>query len=113
VTATGSVHTVSTADLECLKEDFMTPLDIAKAMKFPSLYSILNPVFNVSASDKNLQSLQSQFHELICNEMGWDGDEVNLPELSVLKENNGVGWFPVNPGVDQEVNIRHRGLDWY
>ncbi|OCL12561.1 hypothetical protein AOQ84DRAFT_372972 [Glonium stellatum] len=108
-----SLQTVSTAGT-CLPNDTMTAFGIAKALNHTMLYDILSPVIKLSIPVKVLWRLQNRFHQLICD-MGWSNDDITrLPELSVLKEGNGYGWFPVRPGVNGEVRhkfpiVRHNG----
>ena len=99
----GSVHTVSTAGT-CLPNDRMTAFDIAKALRHSTLCEVLRPVIRLATPENVLWRLQFQFHQLICDEMGWPNNgDTRLPELSVLREGNGYGWFPVRPGVNGEV----------
>lgn len=42
--------------------------------------------------------------------MSWSNDrDTRLPELSVLREGNGYGWFPVQPGVNGEGYLYRLG----
>jgi hypothetical protein len=82
----------------------MTALDIAKALRHNALCEVLRPVIRLAVPENVLWRLQIQFHRLICDEMSWSNDrDTRLPELSVLREGNGYGWFPVRPGVNGEV----------
>jgi len=102
-TLLGSNRTVS-ADGLPLPKPRLTPLDIAKAQKHTALYEALKPAIKIPVPDTVLQSLQTQFHQYICDAMGWPNNgKIRLPELHVLKEGNGVGYFPVRPGVNDEV----------
>lgn len=98
----GSIRTVKTTGT-ALPKPRMTPLQIAQDSEHTALYKALKPVFKFSVSDAVLEELELQFHELIEGEMSWPEGRVRLPELGVLREGDGVGWFPVRPGVNKEV----------
>jgi hypothetical protein len=102
-----SIKTVTTNGTN-LPRARMTPIEIAEATKHTALYEALKPVTNLAVSDSALRKLESLFHQLICKDMGWRKGEVRLPELSVLKESSGDGWFPVRPGVNSEVGPQDR-----
>lgn len=101
---TGSIGTVETTGTP-LSESEMTPLEIAHEGEHSSLYKALKPIFKLNVRDAILEKLEEQFHELIEGEMGWTEDSCRLPRLGVLREGTGTGWFPVRPGVDQEVSF--------
>ena len=82
----------------------MTPLEIAQEGEHSSLYKALKPTFKLSPRDAVVEELETQFHELIEGEMGWSEGSCRLPLLGVLREVTGTGWFPVRPGVNQEVS---------
>jgi hypothetical protein len=105
LTLIGSVRTVN-ADGLPLPKPRLTPLDIAKAKKHTALYGVLKPVINNPVPDTVLRSLQTKLHQHICKVMGWPNKgKIRLPELEVLKEGNGVGYFPLRPGVNDEVCV--------
>jgi hypothetical protein len=109
----GSVKTISTENLG-LPSNTMTPYEIAKAKRFGNLLDVLKPAFKINVPDSRIRSLESQFHELICEDMGWDNDgSRRLPDVGVLREGNGIGHFPVAPGVTKEVRHSWRqGMEW-
>jgi hypothetical protein len=102
---TGSIRTQSTQGTN-LRGDRLTPLDIAQQMGHDALNSQLTPKFTLNVSDSQIENIETQFHQLICDEMGWYNDgSVALPQIGVLREGNNIGYFPVNPGVDKEVSL--------
>ncbi|PVH99990.1 hypothetical protein DM02DRAFT_655864 [Periconia macrospinosa] len=106
-----SVKTTSAEELG-LPSDMMTPYEIAKANGFKSLYHILKPSFKINISDSRIQSFEEQFRQLICEDMDWDdNDERILPGLGVLREGNGIGHFPIAPGVNKTGYIYRLAKD--
>lgn len=80
----------------------MTAFDLAIQAQNSGLCSVLRPIYEFDVSEHVMRQIAASFHGLICHDMGWSGD-LKLPELDVLREGTGDGWFPVLPGVSIEV----------
>lgn len=82
----------------------MTAFDFAAHAQNSALYAILSPAYKFDVPEQVMAKITSSFHGLICHDMGWS-NTVPLPDLDVLKEGNGDGWFPVRRGVTSEVQF--------
>lgn len=81
----------------------LTPIEMARELGYAHLYHLLMPVIKHNVPAKVLESLQSQFHEIIKGDVKdlVDDQHIRVPELVLLTELEiPEMWLPLNPPSD-------------